>query len=250
MSDDRRTLDTRIVIVVIVAGLLSGGVIAWHMTRPEETSARYSPEYPVAQSQRVPMEMLDGSGDAPDAAHADAGEHSAETEAPSDDDPAPENAGGDDAAGTASGAPERSEAESDNEDARPPEPITDADGRVMDSASDWAEHEGIEYVELTEDLYITISARAVIMAHMISQDPDEYPDPQETMADFMTTQLVKYRVDPRQYYEYTNHVASDNARARRMGEKILREAEAHTGQEINVSDVPGLAPAPVAPPEE
>jgi len=109
-------------------------------------------------------------------------------------------------------------------------------------------------VELTAPLYIRLSARAVLFANQVSRHPEDFPgDPQELMVEFMTKQLLKERVDPQAYYEYTHWVSSDHERAQRMGEQILREAERHVLPEdgaIDVSSVPGIAPAPVAPPDD
>ena len=49
--------------------------------------------------------------------------------------------------------------------------------------------------------------------------------------------------------DYTQWVASDHERAQRIGEQILRAAEKRAQMRIEIQTVPGIAPAPVAPPD-
>ncbi|MGC9318023.1 MAG: hypothetical protein ACP5KN_08310 [Armatimonadota bacterium] len=231
--DRRKRIDPGIALVVIIAGLLTGGVITWHLLRPDP-ERRYSPEYPVAESDRIPDESPGGLAEAAEMPPSNQEGTSAEAEP----DPGDE-ADSSDEAGTPGG------------EEVPIEPPTGIDRDVLKGAQAWNEREGnTEFVELTDKLYVHISARTVILANEIARNPERYPDAQKVMADFLTTQLVKYDVDPDDYYEFTKWVASDHERAKQFGERILREAEEHTKMKIDVSAVPNLSPAPVAPPEE
>jgi len=235
MDRERKRPDTGIAIVIIIAGLLTGVVITSYVLTPKPRP-RNGPEYRVVDSPAEAAALADAgrqaqagdsraSGDAIDGTGEDA--PPASTDAPPADAPTPGPAD------------------------EPTPPPTGDDGELIDDAQDQFEAEGItEFVELTEELYIRISAGAVIMATIISQAPNDYPDAQEVMADYMRTQFVKERVDPEEFYNYTQWVASDHERAMQVGEKILREAEKHTDIKIDVSAVPGMSPAPVAPPED
>ncbi len=227
MDRERKRIDSRIAIVIIIAGLLTGAVITFHFLTLKQRP-RYGPEYRVVDSPAEAAALADAGG------QAQAGDG---------------RTSGDVTDGTGEDAPPAS---TDTPPAdEPTPPPTGDDGELIDDAQDQFAAEGItEFVELTDELYIRVSAGAVIMASILSQAPDDYPDAQEVMADYMRTQFVKERVDPEEFYNYTQWAASDHERAMRIGEKILREAEKHADIKIDVSAVPGMAPAPVAPPED
>ena len=234
MEDKPARKDTRIAIIVIVAGLLTGAVVTWAFLQPEE-QPRYSPEYPVAQSQRIPLgsaeaapqsegeEMAAANGEAPSAeeAAAEDADGEAEAPAPSEDTPAREM----------------------------PEDADTADRVTIESAHRYMDAEGVtDYAELTEERYIRVSAKMVVDAAVISKEFGEDADPTEVrhiLAEKAAEHLAEARVKPEDFWAYTRDVHSDPERAKEMGEKILREAEKHTKFKINIADVPGMEPTPV-----
>lgn len=231
MEGKQKRLDTTIAIIVIIAGLATGGVITAHLLTPKPKGPRYFPEYEVVNSLEeisMPEEpgATEGSSEAASAAEGPAGGIASQ---PSDAETEQPNAPG----------------ESSSADERP----SAAERRIIAGTNQRLAQEGVtEFVELTEDLYVRVCARMVIFAAVLQQQ--ENPKAQSLMADFAETQLAKERIDPEEFYEFTKWVASDHDRAERIGEMILREAEKHTDMKIDVSAVPGLAPAPVAPPED
>ncbi|MEA3401402.1 MAG: hypothetical protein U9R79_09210 [Armatimonadota bacterium] len=236
MAEERpKRIDRGIAIVVIIAGLLTGGVVTWHLLRPEPEK-RYSPEYPVAEGQRMPYEML---------------AERAEADETPPDGHAAASAGADTGAEAEGGTASVAETGAPSAEEVPTEVPTDSDRDVLRGAEAWNEQAGnTDFVELTEKLYVQISARTVIMANEIARNPEDYLDPQKVMADFLTTQLVKYDVDPEEYYEFTRWVARDEERASDFRERILRVAEEHAKMKIDVSAVSDLSPAAVPPPDE
>jgi len=215
MDTARKRLDTRIVIVVIIAGLITGIVLTWHFTRPE-APVRYTPEYRVVDPGAAEAAVL--PEDMPPADPVE--------EAPATDPDTP--------AGAAS--------------ERPSSP----DRAAMEGAQEIMEREGVaERVELNEELYIRLSAEIVIFTNAAQHEPnsDDVVAMQRLIADYTAGLLARHHVDPQDYYDYTQWVASDNERARRIGEKILQAAEKRAQMRIEVQEVPGLAPAPVAPPD-
>ncbi|MGD9496767.1 MAG: hypothetical protein AB7Y46_10735 [Armatimonadota bacterium] len=224
MSGQPRRLDIGIATIVIIAGLLTGLLITYYVVIPRP-QPRYSPEYPVVDSlaQAAELAEQDAAPDGPASSAAAAGAPDRPT--------------------TPLGAPRL-------DDIAAPLPPDD-ERKLIRETEESFELEGItETVELTEELYLRISARAVIMANLIAQNPEAYPDPKQTMLAFMRTQFVKERIDPEQYYKYTHWVSSDHDRALEYGERILRAAEREAKMRIEVSDVPEIPPAPVAPPED
>jgi hypothetical protein len=220
---------------VIAAGLLTGGVIAYYFVAPER-AARYTPEHRVVESPQVPPDSAQS-----DAASPDDGSDAAPEQA---DDGSP-NASAD---GEVSDAAEDDNESSDETATSAGDDSTAADRKAIHDARERMEAQGVEdYVELTERLYIRLSAKMVIMASTL----DDYPDAQDPavaqglMSDYAAGLLADARVNPDEFYEYTREVHSDPERAKEMGERILREAEKHTDREIDVSAVPGMSPTPV-----
>lgn len=212
MDTKRNPLNTQIAIVVIIAGLITGAVLTWHFTRPE-APARYTPEYRVVD---------------PSSAEA-------ATLAPVESVPA-----GADAAGE------------EPSTAGPANEPTVAERAAMRGAEEIMEREGItERVKLDEDLYIRLSAEIVIFTNAAQREPnsDDVEAMKRLIADFTAGLLARHHVDPQDYYDYTQWVASDHERARQFGERILRTAEKRAQMRIDVRTVPGIAPAPVAPPD-
>lgn len=200
-----------IMLVVVIAGLACGAVIAAHLTGDRTPTAEAQP--PVLESQRLPWRMIHPE-EGPPVGGSLAG-----------DEPEP---------GSAAAAPAGGETET------PPEPAYDpADQRVIKEAKERGEQAGVtEYVELTEDLFIRLSAKTVIMASTL----EGHPDAKKLLVDFQAQLLADARVNPDEWYDYAMKVASDPVRAREIGEKILREADKHSERRITVSDVPGITP--------
>jgi len=232
MAEQRTKKDNTIAIIVILAGLLTGGVLTYVFLQPKDPP-RYTPEYPVAQSQRIPFgsaedaPVLDG---APDIAVPE------DTQAAADASDGPASAGAAQPGMAAGDASEIAEASA-------------ADNATIEGAHRHMDAEGVtEYAQLTEELFIRVSAKMVIDAAVLSQAVDEDVDPsdvQHILAEKAGEHLAEARVDPEAFWEYTRDVHSDPERAAEMGEKILREAEKHTQRTITIEDVPGMTPTPV-----
>lgn len=215
METQRSPLNKQIAIVVVIAGLITGVVLTWHLTRPE-APVRYSPEYRVVDPGTAEAAIL--SEDAPPVQPAE--------EAP------------------AGGADTPPVAPSD----RPSSPERVA----MEGAEELMAREGVtDRVELTEELYVRLSAEIVIFTNAAQHEPnsDDVVGMQRLIADYTAGLLARHRVDPQDYYDYTQWVASDHERAQRIGEQILRAAEKRAQMRIEIQTVPGIAPAPVAPPD-
>ncbi len=229
MDSTRKHGDTTIAIIVIIAGLATGGIITWHFLSPKAEPV-YEPPYRVVNSM-AEAEAL---------AQTETGAQPPASEA------------------TAPGAVPEGASASAPADAPADAPATEgesseADRAVIRGARRQLDETGVaETVELTEELYIRLSAQVVLMAHALKDDP-RAADPEEAqhlIADYTSKLLAENHVDGQEYFDFTRWVASDHDRAERIGELILREAEKHTRIRINVSDVPGVAPAPVAPPDD
>lgn len=235
MAEERRRKDISIAIIVIVAGLLTGGVLTYVVLQPEE-QPRYTPQYRVAESQRVPF----GSADVAAAA----------------DDPAAPAAAEDAPAGAENGpaeaqetAPEAaSDLEGERGNAPDSEELSPAERATIEGAQRLGEELGVtDYVELTEERYIRLSAKMVIDAKALSNAMGEDADPiefQHILTERAAERLAEARVDPEDFWAYTRDVHSDPDRAKAMGERILREAEKHTQYKITVDDIPGVIPVP------
>lgn len=215
METQRSPLNKQIAIVVIIAGLMTGFVLTWHLTRPE-APARYSPEYRVVDPGAAEAAILpEDAPPAPSAEEAPGGAADTPAVAPSDRPSAPERV-------------------------------------AMEGARELMAREGVtDYVELTEELYVRLSAEIVIFTNAAQHEPnsDDVVAMQRLIADYTAGLLARHRVDPQDYYDYTQWVASDHERAKRIGEQILRAAEKRAQMRIEVRTVPGIAPAPVAPPD-
>lgn len=216
MEETRKRRDTSFAIIAIVAGLLTGGVLTYAFVRPAQEPPA-EPEYEVIEAHRLPYDMI---------AEQAAGDDVPDEESPAAAASEPSSSGGE---------------------------TTAAERSVIHDAREQMEAEGVtEYVELTEDLFVRLSARMVIFASTLESHP-QASDPtaiQGLMADYASGLLARERVDPDEYREYAQAVANDGARVKEMGEKILREAEKHTTRKIDVSAVPGMSPMPVAQPED
>ncbi len=224
-------VNVRTAVIVIIAGLLTGGAFTWYFGGPRSDAAATEPG-PVAGEPRRPLEDIVADQDA-------------EAPAQTNDDDSP--LADQEAAPADESADARLETPSSTQQIPELERPSDEDGKVIHETQNRQEQEGIEeYVELDEELYVRLSAQLAIAASALR----DREDAKEILQDYTATLLTKHRVDPQDFYEYTQWVASDNDRAHEMGEKILREAEKHTKERISVSAVPGLDPAPVAPPEE
>jgi len=216
-SEGKSKVDKRIMAVVLIAGLACGTVLAVHLSRAREAPPASDP--PLLESQRLPWDELH-----PEDASTPEGQPSAEGEAAPEGAPPPD--------GSAAAAPEEPDA---------------ADARVIREAHHRGETAGVtEYVELTEELFVRMSAQVAIMATTVAEDPDA----RNLLVDYQAQLLTDERVDPEEWYDYAIQAARDPERARELGEKILREAEKHTDMEIKVDEVRDLAPMPVATPED
>ena len=124
-----------------------------------------------------------------------------------------------------------------------------ADRAAIEGAQTRLDAEGVtDYVELTEELYIRVSAKLVIAAAALGKalGPDADPtEAQHLLAEKTADELAAARIDPDEYWEFTRGLHSDPARAEEMGEKILQEAEKHTQYRINFKDIESLEPTPV-----
>ncbi|MBD3292781.1 MAG: hypothetical protein GF393_07630 [Armatimonadia bacterium] len=243
MAEQRRKKDNRIAIIVILAGLLTGGVLTYVYLQPED-QPRYSPEYPVAQSHRIPF----GSAEAAPTETDEAGAVVAEGDEA--DEPGTEADGAREATSDQSTAPAQgADAEQDDGSVLDSDELDPAERATIRGAQRREEPEGVEdYVELTEERYIRLSARMVIDAHALSKAVGEDADPvevQHLLAERAAERLAEAEVDPEDFWAYTRDIHSDPDRAKEMGEKILREAEKHTQYKITVEDVPGMTPTPV-----
>ncbi len=265
-EQQRSRKDTIFAVVVIIAGLISGAILTYMFLQPEE-KPQYTPEYRAAEGQRFPMEASaqaheeegaasEEATDAPpdpEGTRAGSSEDEPSLSAEADDDegetqqPDPDQRTG---AEDQAPAPPDDEAPADPEESSSePDDSTAADRETIERARKRMREQGVEeYRELTEELYIRVSARMVIMASVLSQDVGEDVDPtdfQHLMADHAAEVLAKENVDPQDFWAYTRDVHSDPERAKEMGQKILREAEKHTQREITVESVPGMTPTPV-----
>ncbi len=230
MSEKRRgRQDAAIAAVVIIAGLLTGGLATWYFLSPKPGRS-YTPEYPVAEEQRLPYDMLAAQAEA-------AGEPGAA-----------------DAAGADEAAPEAEQPEGrrpDDAESAPHEPHPPAaDIRVIEGARE-RQADG-DYVKLTEELFVRLSAKMVIFASTLENHPeaDNTAKMQGLMTDFAARELAEASVNPDDFYAYSQRIAEDPRLSEEVREKILREAEKHTTRRITVSDVPGVPPTPVAGPED
>lgn len=229
MDTERKRPDLSIAIVVVIAGLLTGGVLTWYLTRPEPP-VRYTPEYRVVDPESAEARAVLSEAE-PSSGPVDEPTRQPDTGPAAEEPP-----------GTADGPPP-------GVDEGPSAP----DRAVIEGAREIMEREGVtEHVKLTEDLYVRLSAEVVIFTNAAQHEPnsDDVVAMQRLIADFTAGLLARHHVDPQEYYDYTQWVASDHERARRIGEKILRAAEKRAQMRIDVRTVPGIAPAPVAPPEE
>jgi hypothetical protein len=219
--------------------------------RPTEQE-RYTPEYPVAESQRVPFGSAE-TADPPapveqpqteetvEADATDAGAGETEDEQPVEGTDGSEEAPPEDESG--------GETAVEPDDSVDPTESTASERKTIDQTRERMEAQGVrDYAELDEELYIRVSAKMVIMASVLSKSADADADPariQALLADNAAEVLAKHRVDPEDFWSYTRDVHSDPERAKEMGEKIMREAEKHTRHEITVEEVPGMSPTPV-----
>ncbi|MFO8078868.1 MAG: hypothetical protein R6V07_01060 [Armatimonadota bacterium] len=239
MEDRPARRDNTIAVIVIIAGLLTGAVITYAFLQPEEEQPRYSPEYPVVESQRVPFGSDDEPAEAVDAAAADDEEADATGERDETEDAAPQVAD----------EPEHADSASDSGPAH--DESTAPERKAVEQARERIEEEGVEdYAELTEELFIRVSAKMVLMASALSESVEEGEeiDPTEVqslLADNAAEVLARERVDPEDFWSFTRDVHSDPERAQEIGERILREAEKRTERKITVGDMPGVTPVPV-----
>ena len=244
MEEKSGRKDNRIAIIVVIAGLLTGGILTYVYLQPEEEPPRYSPEFRVAESQRVPLNPADDPQAEP---VPESGETTQEpAEAPAQE-TGEEAAAESESAGSEATEPEAPPAESASGPAHAES--TAAERKTIEETRERLDTRGVEdYVELTEKRYIRISAKMVIMAAVLGESSEEDVDPAEVqgmLADNAAEVLANERVAPEDFWSYTRDVHSDPERAKEMGEKILREAEKHTELKINFEDVPGLSPTPV-----
>lgn len=207
-SRPRSDLNSTILIVTLIAGLACGVVIAVFLSRPAEDAP--PEDIPVLESQRLPWDMLHPE-DAP-----------APAVGPGVTPPAPAEQGA------------------------PPAPADPVDQRVIEETRRRTEAAGVtEYVELTEELFIRLSAKIIVAATALS----DHPDARDLLVDYEAQLLADARVDPDEWYRRAIDTARDPRRAKEMGERIVREARRHTDMEIDVGDIPGLSPMQVATPE-
>lgn len=122
-----------------------------------------------------------------------------------------------------------------------------ADMRVLHEARRRAQTAGVtEYVELTDELFIRLSAKIIIMATALA----DHPDARSLLVDYEAQLLADARVNPDEWYQRAIQTARDPKLAREMGEKILREARKHTDMQIDVSHINELAPMPIPQPDQ
>jgi len=249
MEEQPARKDTKVAIIVIIAGLLTGAVLTYVFLKPDEPQPRYSPEFRVADSQRIPLGSAEAAPASAEGAEADSATDEA---APESSDG--ENAGSEsDAAAAATDpapTPESAERTDGGESGPSAAESTASERKTIEETRERMESQGVtDYVELTEDLYVRVSAKMVIMASALSHSTDENTDPAEVqgmLADNAAEVLADARIDPEEFWAYTRDVHADPERAKAMGEKILREAEKHTRYKITVEDVPGMEATPVA----
>lgn len=221
MKEQSGQRDRSIAIIVIVAGLLTGAIITHQFLAPDAPSERRG-QYRMAEEHRIPYDELVEMREQAAAAEEDAVE--------SDD-------LGSEGAEEAAEAPRRHS--------------TAAERKAIHEARERMRAEGVEeFAELTEELFVQISARMVVMAAALENHP-EAADPvamQGLMGDYAAGVLAAERIDPDDFYDFTYRVHADRKLSEEIGEKILREAEKHTTRRIDVSTVPGIEALPV--PEE
>ncbi len=214
------SINNAIMLIVILAGLACGAIVAWHLTSTKEADLP-DPDLQVVEDQQLPWDMLH-----PEQAVVTPGPGAAPADlSPVEiaDDPA---------------APEAPDG--------PAEPPADYDAeaaRVIRQSDRNSEAAGVtEFVTLDDELFIRVSAKLAIMASTLT----EHPDARDVLVDYEAQLLTEERIRADDWYQYAIQVGRDPDRAAIMGEMILREAEKHTDMRINVQDVPEVAPAPVA----
>lgn len=234
MTEKPKQRDTTIAVIVIIAGLLTGAIITHHFVS-DGPAERSLPDYPMAEDQRIPYEMLvaereggaDGEIGEPAAAEA-------EVETPDD--------------GAVSDTIDHREPRDDDAPRPEREHRTAAERKAIYEARKRMEAEGVEeFVALDDELYVSLSASMVVMAGTLEHHP-EASDPvamQGLLGDYAVGLLADARVDPDDFYEYTRRIHSDRERAMEIGEQIIREAEKHTDRRIDASAVPGVPALPV-----
>jgi type IV secretory pathway VirB10-like protein len=240
MEDRPARRDNKLAVIVIIAGLLTGAVITYAFLQPEEEQPRYTPEYPVVESQRMPL-------------HDDETRAEGPTEPEVDDEIAPEpdeeSESADAAPAPPADTPEPTDEAADNSPAR--EETTASERKAVEEARRRMEAQGVDdYAELTEELFIRVSAKMVLMASTLSESAEEdeeidSTEVQSLLADNAADLLARERINPEDFWSFTRDVHSDPERAREIGEKILREAEKRTERKIRVGDMPGISPVPV-----
>lgn len=197
-------------IVVVLAGLACGGVVAWQLTGAGRPAPELDP--PVLESQRLPWDELHPEADEPDT--ADAVEPQLAEDAPVADQP-------------------------DDYDA--------AAERVVVQADRLTEAAGVtEFVKLDDELFIRVSVKLVLMATALAGQPDG----RDMLVDYEAGLLTEEKIDPDDWYEYAKAVARDSQRTAQMSEAILREAERRTDMKINVRGVTDLSPSQAAGPAD
>ena len=211
MSDSRRSShNSTVMIVVVVAGLACGGVVAWQLTGAGRAAPE--PDPPVLESQRLPWDTLH----------------------PEEDEPVPADA---------VEAPPADEARVADQ----PEEYDPVAERVVVQAERRAEDAGVtEFVELDDELFIRVSAKVVIMASALAGRPDG----RDLLVDYEAGLLAEEKINPDDWYEYAKAAARDPRRTEQLGEAILREAEKHTEMSINVHGVTDLSPSQAAGPAD
>ncbi|MGI5819245.1 MAG: hypothetical protein ACOX9R_14245 [Armatimonadota bacterium] len=232
MEEKSSRRDSRIAIIIIIAGLLTGGVLTYAFLQPDEEPPRYAPEYRVVDGEDIPPELADAiatdQADPGEAEDARASGQSAEQP-------------------SAGAQPGSAPADDGGRMAR--DESTASERKTIEETRQRMRAQGVtEYVELTEELFIRVSARMVLMASILSQSTEKDADPAEVqslLADNAADLLARERIDPEDFWSYTRDVHSDPERAMEIGEKILREAEKHTERKITFEDVPGMTPTPV-----
>ncbi|MFW5867742.1 MAG: hypothetical protein ACOCX2_08005 [Armatimonadota bacterium] len=248
MEDRPARRDNKLAVIVIIAGLLTGAVITYAFLQPEEEQPRYTPEYPVVESQRMPLDDDETRAEGPTEPEVDdetAPEPDEESES-ADVAPAPP---ADSAPAPPADTPEPTDEAADNSPAR--EETTASERKAVEEARRRMEAQGVDdYAELTEELFIRVSAKMVLMASTLSESAEEdeeidSTEVQSLLADNAADLLARERINPEDFWSFTRDVHSDSERAREIGEKILREAEKRTERKIRVEDMPGISPVPV-----
>ena len=197
-------------VVVIVAGLACGGVVAWQLTGAGSPAPE--PDPPVLESQQLPWDTLHPQDDAP--VVADTADAPPVADAPVAD------------------QPEEYEAAAE---------------RVIVQAERLAEDAGVtEFVAVDDELFIRVSVKLVLMATALAGQPDG----RDMLVDYEARLLTEEKIDPDDWYKYAKLIGRDAERAEQIGEAILREAERRTDMKINVRGVTDLSPSHVAGPTD